>query len=378
MRMKNVGYSFVLMFIHISTVCASCDAILSNGIFDIRADYRTSSSAKGKMDWFCDTRFESSESVDSFGANIGFPLKGLPVNLGFDSSQETWKDWYKKTCRSHRSNTFDYSAVVSHSSTVNAGVLEAFNKCISSDGLHVWIERDAGPLFSIAARYINPGDFEPPTIKEFILPENVECYSEWNTQKIDGSTTRNLCVRRNHDAVRIVVNATSNPLGGNLTLPEIWSIENIPLPPAFSTRYLSDIATLAPPQNIHGGLQKNRVYWQDNINMGGSDYQKGLGMHPEKGTVSSVEYEVPDGAEWFRSLIGQACQNTAVSARGNFNYRVVINGAIVRKGNFNGTCNRSPKNMDLPVTGGQVLRLEVDGNGTIHADHATWANARFE
>ena len=216
----------------------SCDSLLAKGIFDIYDNASTSSSLRTYMDAFCDTQFGSRQEADEFGASLAFPYKGIPVKLGFDSSSSSWSDWYKQICAEHRAGSMDYSSVRSHVKQVNPAVVAAFEKCVSADGLHVWLERSGGSRFHVAARFVNPGNYDLPTIIEFVTPAHVKCALQLQGKEISGATYRVPCDRMADDPVLITVNATTNPLGGgSLSLPAVWEA---PPPEALAFKSLLD------------------------------------------------------------------------------------------------------------------------------------------
>jgi pimeloyl-ACP methyl ester carboxylesterase len=155
----------------------------------------------------------------------------------------------------------------------------------------------------------------------------------------------------------------------------------VPDQAAFTTKYLSDIKEIPAEMTtlIHGGLQKDRVYWQPEVWMGNSRFYKALGIHPEAGVTVGVSYQVPAGANWFKGLVGNARQDSHLECRGSFVFRVLLNNATVASDRIQGSWQVPPLNVTVPVAAGQVLTLEVtDGGDGNWCDHMAWGDPRFE
>src|SRR5215510_5232707 len=122
-----------------------CSELLHHGIYDIHSSMSELNTALSFSSWFCDQKFSSSEAVDKFGASLGFPFKGVPVELGFHSSSQNWAQWYSSFCANVKENQSLQSRMRTHVQTVNAKIIDAFNLCLQADGLHVWLERTYDP-----------------------------------------------------------------------------------------------------------------------------------------------------------------------------------------------------------------------------------------
>ena len=152
-------------------------------------------------------------------------------------------------------------------------------------------------------------------------------------------------------------------------------------PSSFTVQYLSDLQEKddGSADRIHGGLQKDKVYWQDEVWMGNSRFHKTLGMHAPSGNGASVSYEVPLGASWFKGLVGLAREDGSDKCKGSATFRVLLNGTSVAKGELRGTWQRPPHDVVVPVAAGQLITLEVtDGGNGYECDTLTWGNPRFE
>ena len=210
-----------LLFTQVA-LAQECSLILNQGIYDISNVESDERSASSFSHWFCDQKFSSAESSNNFGGAIGFPFKGLPVKLGFDSSSHEWSEWYSKFCSSTQSTQSQSASLKQHIKTASPAILNAFNSCISSAGLHVWLERTyKSSEFFFAARYIPYNENNPTARFDLIdIGDNVRCTSL--PRNVSTPTQRSRCTRLDDEAVSIVVNASVEPAGGNkLQLPAI-------------------------------------------------------------------------------------------------------------------------------------------------------------
>jgi hypothetical protein len=213
-----------------------CSEILSQGIYDIRSNASDLNTASSFSQWFCDKKFSDSKQANTFGASLSFPFEDLPVKLGFDSSSQNWSEWYSSFCGRIQHDQSLQSSVREYVQTVNPQIVQAFNSCIESDGLHVWLERTYNPkLFRFAARFNPPNAKNPKArINKFSPGSNVSC--EDKPETIDRPVWRTNCTRINNDPVSIVVRADWNPLGGGkLELPAIAQVPPPYLPPHLVT-----------------------------------------------------------------------------------------------------------------------------------------------
>jgi len=99
------------------TQAQECSQLLSQGIYDIRSSASDLNTASSFSQWFCDKKFSSSDQANEFGASLGFPFKGVPVKLGFNSSSQSWSEWYSSFCGSVKSDQLLQTKVSDHVQT---------------------------------------------------------------------------------------------------------------------------------------------------------------------------------------------------------------------------------------------------------------------
>ena len=181
--------------------------------------------------------FPRSQQSEDFGASLGFPFKGIPAKLGFDSSSQSWSKWYSNFCSKVQQSQSLKSSVRDYVKTVNQGIVNAFTQCTSSVGLHVWLERTGDPkVFRFAAKFNPPNSQNSSVmIKRFDPGDNVACSEQ--PKEVDAAEWRTRCKRLDDGQVSFIVNANWIPIGGgDLSLPEI------PAPPSERFRYSPPVA----------------------------------------------------------------------------------------------------------------------------------------
>lgn len=149
-----------------------------------------------------------------------------------------------------------------------------------------------------------------------------------------------------------------------------------PIPPDPDARFLSDLDPIEPPDNVHGGLSLDSVYWHPKvIIVAGRSWPKGLGMHAPESGMATVRYSIPADASVFRATVGLAKAPSA-NCRGNANVRVALDGSEEFFANIR---RLTPVPVAVVLQGEEVLTLRVDNGGdTNWCDGIAWAGARFE
>lgn len=211
-----------------------CSALLKDGIFDTRSNLNIQDRARSYANWFCSLNFSEASQADSYGAELGFPFEGVPVKFGFNASNQSFSQWYSSFCQDVHEQFTAHSVVEEHVRTASKDVLDAFTKCTTSDGFHVWLEYSGAPeqvkKFTLAATFRSPNPQKIPyaAITTFQAP-GVRCVPNPKGTKVGRPTQRFSCARTTNDEVRIALASTDyNPDGaGDLSLPAVQK----PTPP---------------------------------------------------------------------------------------------------------------------------------------------------
>lgn len=213
-----------VILLAVSATCASaqdCSVYLSKGIYDTHSSSDELATSSSYLQWFCDNKFAAAKDADEYGATLGFPFKGIPVKLGFDQKSESYSSWQSNFCSSAQTNQTLLSKARDILKTINPGIVDAVNKCLESDGLHLWLERTGDPkTFLFVGRYNSPFPeaFPNTKISTFDPGPNVKCAEK--PTAIGKAEWRTRCSREDNLGVAVVVNATPGPIvgGGYLSL----------------------------------------------------------------------------------------------------------------------------------------------------------------
>ncbi len=164
--------------------------------------------------------------------------------------------------------------------------------------------------------------------------------------------------------------------GGGGTIPPTTGGTNPPPPQESNTVYLSDLQE-SSSGNVHGGLGKDRPYWQSELILADKRFSKGIVTHPmaENGRRAFVEYNLNGQYSYFRATLGSA-QDHGNYGKGTMNYSVLVDGKAMECGPF--PVPPSTREINVDIRGARMLRLEVDnGYDGNNSDHAAWGNARL-
>ena len=140
---------------------------------------------------------------------------------------------------------------------------------------------------------------------------------------------------------------------------------------ADSIIYASDLQ--ADVDNVHGGLVKDSVYWQDKMVVDGRVVDKGLGMHAPRSGVGTATYDIPAEAELFRATLALA----EPEGNGAVKFRIRVDGRLAYE---SPVVTHATKAIDVTISvkGAKRIALEVDSLGRHTSDQAVFADARFE
>jgi hypothetical protein len=210
----------------------SCPDIMRWGIFDTRDTTAQKDEASSYANWFCSQTLSSSSEADSFGASIGFPFKGLPVKLGFDSSKQSWNEWKSSFCQDVRTTFSQREVFEEHVKQASPAILDAFQACLKQKGAYAWLEYTADPaVFGYGVKFDTPAHKLDSIKVSFIAPPTVACRPDPRSVTVlSPNTFRATCTRHGDKLVKIVVNSPDIEVAGAGTLV-LAAIPKAPKPP---------------------------------------------------------------------------------------------------------------------------------------------------
>jgi hypothetical protein len=139
--------------------------------------------------------------------------------------------------------------------------------------------------------------------------------------------------------------------------------------------YLSDLKPRETAYNFYGSetwpfVADGTVDRRD-LCLGGSTYDKGLGMHSE----TRLTYDLGGRYQRFEALVGL---DPRTGQRGSVRLRVLVDGQDRIPGSLELTGQTLPTPLRIDVSKARVLTLMVEfGNGGPVQDHVNWADARL-
>ena len=141
------------------------------------------------------------------------------------------------------------------------------------------------------------------------------------------------------------------------------------------TVYLSNIAPVGTPINGWGPVERDMSTGGTGegdggvLLLNGVSYEKGLGVHAD----SEIVYDLNGEFEYFYSDIGL---NAGPRPNGEVIFEVYGDSALLFSSGVV-TGESATQSLKIDVEGVELLRLVVDGNGSIDHDSANWADARI-
>ena len=204
----------ILLWQGIAAHADECTAIMQRGIYDTRQSRSAEDRAQSFSDWFC------SIQSDSEAQNISAIL-GIKVYSG-SFAQGSFKDSHREFCRDTRSSASRLAMDENFTRTINPQIIQAVEKCMTRDGLHIWLEVVTSKEFILAARFIPTSDKTNARVTSF-QARHASCQADPMSWKIGAATQRTICDRQDKEAVVIAITADENPHipGDVLMLPAI-------------------------------------------------------------------------------------------------------------------------------------------------------------
>ncbi len=162
-------------------------------------------------------------------------------------------------------------------------------------------------------------------------------------------------------------------LGGTVIVP-VAQIVSIDLLGGCAV-YLSDLKPQRyehkPYLDVHWPLGRDGTAGGREIRLGGSAFDKGLGMHSE----SRATYDLAGQYEWFEALVGL---DERAGQKGSVAIGVIVDGKEQNIGAAEISGQDPPRSIHVRIAGAKELTLAVlHGRGGDVQDHVDWALARI-
>jgi hypothetical protein len=220
-----------LLLLAIATICPlasaqDCNAILEHGIFDKTATDTLRIRTQTLINWLSQTEFKSFAEARDAGLKIGFPIDGIPVELGGYSRDNEWSQYQASLQTLDISDT---KILEEFHQTVNAAdqaIVNAWQVCILNNrGIsHAVIEMNDDPKkFTLLLVYDAVGEPYKAKILDFsIAPTTAICqpgiwtYWFWHDDIPTGGRILNCSRQTSTDSIQITGNTAKGPLSAKL------------------------------------------------------------------------------------------------------------------------------------------------------------------
>lgn len=138
--------------------------------------------------------------------------------------------------------------------------------------------------------------------------------------------------------------------------------------------YVSDLKIIHSG-NVHGGVGIDKPYWTDKLVICGTNYKKGLVIHPENGgQIAFVEFLLPRKGGHLTGLAGCA-EETGGTYKHKMRFRIFIDGELLYGREISGD---EYEKLDLDLDHGRVLRIETDdGLDGNYFDHMAFGDLKI-
>lgn len=128
--------------------------ILKNGVFDESSKTVEISQQYASYDWICSEEIKTSNDVDSKSAELGVPVEGVAVSLGWKKHEQSFSAWKQSYCKA-KSVSSSYLAMqaqfTKHASQI---LVDGFLTCIHSPGVHVWRSPASAEEAAFSAKFL--------------------------------------------------------------------------------------------------------------------------------------------------------------------------------------------------------------------------------
>lgn len=165
LQLNKLMLSLVLLLLACvtSATASDCSAVLP--YIQVSSDANTQKYNSQRLaDWLLSDTHSSFSDAYSSSMSLSFPIDGFPVEIGGTSRDNNWSEYKQKLARIVINESLATEMQRTQIHTVLEKGLDAWQKCIESDGLHFWNESIPGDrTVIVAARYNSSDDNHPTT-----------------------------------------------------------------------------------------------------------------------------------------------------------------------------------------------------------------------
>ncbi len=151
---------------------SECDKILEHGIFDGIQISTSKSAAETYTEWLKSATYQEIQNAQNQGLQIGFPIDGVPFQLGASASQNDYNAWRQAIDTGRTRTITDQEMVTIAQQSVDRGIVSAWKDCVLNTAFGLLDYEDIADdgTFTVLFRYApNAPEDRPPTITGFVV-----------------------------------------------------------------------------------------------------------------------------------------------------------------------------------------------------------------
>jgi hypothetical protein len=145
----------------------------------------------------------------------------------------------------------------------------------------------------------------------------------------------------------------------------------VPSVPALPDVYISDLSWLSQTVGWGSTPQINHSIQGNNLVVGGTSYQKGIGTH----AASEIVYALNSEYRFFVAVAG--IDDEIASDRASVVFKIYVDDVLLAQSPVVRRHQFWHFNVRLPRNGNQIKLVAATADDTNHSDHADWVNAGF-
>ena len=201
-----------------AAACDYCNAVLLGGVFNKARVKDNSEYRQALLDFLLTSRYEEVKNAMNAGLDLKVPIEGVPLGLGADFGQESFKKWQMDHKHLKSSDTFNKRNYELMLKWASKDILDAWTKCMSAcheskdklmQGLNIRVVSVQDETFTIAFSWIpSPGDDGKPQITDSVVSGCTVVNEKQLAEKLviaTGIDSHSVVFKRQADADSVVV-----------------------------------------------------------------------------------------------------------------------------------------------------------------------------
>lgn len=132
----------------------NCSVLIKNGVFDESSRTAEVSQDYSSLDWICSEENRTSQDVDDNSADLGVPIKGVPVQLGWKGNNQSFSAWKHNFCKTKSVSGSNRAMQAQLIRKASETLVDGFLACINSPGVHVWHSPASAGEAAFSAKFV--------------------------------------------------------------------------------------------------------------------------------------------------------------------------------------------------------------------------------